>query len=228
MAAVGLHRNLPYDPVADFAPVAPIVLVPVTLAVTTKEFAPRTAADLVSLLRAYPGRFSYATNGVGSTSHIAMARFLSQTGTEAVHVPYRSGGATMAALLAGEAQMGIETPVTLMAPHRAGQLRCLFHATDERTPLLRDVPTAAETGFPNFRAYSWFGLSASAGTPAAIVDRMNAAVARALDDAALRQRYEELGLPPMRGYSPQGFGDYLRQEIATWVPIVRSLGVVAD
>jgi tripartite-type tricarboxylate transporter receptor subunit TctC len=154
-----------------------------------------------------------------------MARFLSQTGTDAVHVPYRSGGATMAALLSGEVQMGVETPSTLAAPHRTGQLRCLLHATDERTPVLPDVPTAAEAGFPDYKAYSWFGLAAPAGTPAAIVDAMNAAVARALDDAALRQRFEDLALPPMRGYTPQAFTEYLKQEIAIWVPIVRSLGV---
>lgn len=228
VAAIGLQRNLPYDPVADFAMVAPIVLVPVTLAVTVKDFQVQTARELVTVLKAHPGRLSYATNGVGSTSHIAMARFLSQTGTEAVHVPYRSGGATMAALLAGEVQMGVETPSTLAAPHRAGQLRCLLHAADERTPVLPDVPTAAEAGFPDYKAYSWFGLAAPAGTPAAIVDRMNAAVAQALEDAALRRRFEELALPPMRVTSPQAFGDYLRQEIATWVPIVRSLGVTAE
>lgn len=228
VAAVGLHRRLPYDPVADFAPVAPIVLVPVSFAVTTKDFAVRTATELVAALKANPGRFSYGTNGVGSTSHIAMANFLNQTGTEAVHVPYRGGGATMAAVLSGEVQMCMETPVTLAPPHRAGQVRCLFNATDQRSPLMPDVPTAAEAGFPNFTAYSWFGLAAPAGTPLAIIDRMNAAVTEALDDAALRQRYEDLALPPMRGYSPQAFGEYIRQEIATWVPIVRSLGVTVD
>jgi tripartite-type tricarboxylate transporter receptor subunit TctC len=228
VAAIGLHRSLPYDPVADFAMIAPIVLVPVTLAVTVKDLNIRTAAELVAMLKANPGRLSYATNGVGSTSHISMARFLSQTGTEAVHVPYRSGGATMAALLSGEVQMGVETPSTLAAPHRAGQLRCLLHASDERTPVLPDVPTSAEAGFPDYKAYSWFGLAGPAGTPATIVDRLNAAVAQALDDATLRQRFEDLALPPMRGYSPQAFADYLKQEIATWVPIVRSLGVTAD
>lgn len=228
VAAVGLHRRLPYDPVADFAPVAPIVLVPISFAVTAKDLNVRSAGELVAMLRAEPGKLSYGTNGVGSTSHIAMARFLNQTGTQAVHVPYRSGGATMAAVLAGEVQMCMETPSTLAAPHAAGQLRCLFNATDERTPLMPDVPTAAEAGFPEFKAYSWFGLAAPAGTPVTIVQQMNAAVARALDDPALRQRYEELALPPMRGYSPAAFGDYIRGEIATWVPIVRSLGVTVD
>jgi transposase len=105
-------------------------------------------------------------------------------------------------------------PRTLAAPHRAGQLRCLLHAADERTPVLPDVPTAAEAGFPDYKAYSWFSLAAPAGTPAAIGAAMNAVVALAFDDATLRQRYEDLALPPMRGYTPEAFADYLKQEIA--------------
>jgi tripartite-type tricarboxylate transporter receptor subunit TctC len=226
--AAGIYRNLPYDPIKDFAPVAPIVLVPICLAVTTKGYDIRTMPELVALMKANPGKLSYATNGIGSTSHISTANFLAQTGCEALHVPYRSGGASLTALLSGEVQIFADSPAILAPPHRAGAVRCLVNATDDRTPLIPEMPTSAEVGLPNFKAYSWFGLAGPAATPQPVVDRLSDAVAQCLADPALSRRFEELALPPMRGYTPARFGDYIKAEIDTWVPIVRSLGITSD
>lgn len=226
--ARGLPSPVPFDARRDLVAIAPTVFVPIALAITTRNFTPRTAADFVATLHAAPGRHQYGSSGIGTSGHIASATFCIRTNSQAVHVPYRGGGQVFAALTAGEIQFCSDIPSLLKGMHEGGQARVLFVATDQRSSLLPGVPTAAEAGIPGYKAYSWYGFFAPAGTPERIVARMAAATERALADPAIAARFEEMGTPAMRGFTPQRFAQYVREEIDYWEPEVRGLGIRAE
>lgn len=226
--AVGLYGpRLPYDPERDFVAVAPTVLVPICITVHP-SLGVTDLAGLIALLKAHPGKYAYGTGGAGGSAHIGAVAFLNAIGAEATHVPYRGSGPMLTDMLAGQVAMCFDTPALIAPHHASGRLRCLAVATAARSPLMPDVPTSAEAGLPDYRAYSWFGLFAPAGTPAPIVARMNGAVREAVLDPANRQRLEEQDLPPIMEGSPQQFAAFLRSELATWVPVVRASGATAD
>lgn len=232
LSPIGLARGLPapvpFDARRDLVAIAPTVFVPIALAATTRNFAPRTAREFVDAMKAAPGRYQYGSSGIGSSGHIASATFCIRTGTQAVHVPYRGGGQVFTALTSGEIQFCSDIPSLLKGMHDAGTARVLFVATDQRSSLLPDVPTAAEAGFPGYKAYSWYGFFGPAGTPQHIVDRMAAATEQALADPAINGRFEEMGTPAMRGYTPARFAQFVRDEIDLWEPAVRALGIRAE
>jgi tripartite-type tricarboxylate transporter receptor subunit TctC len=226
--AVGLYGSrLPYDPERDFVAVAPTVLVPICITVHP-SLGVTELAGLVALLKANPGKYAYGTGGAGGSAHIGAVAFLNAIGAEATHVPYRGSGPMLADMLAGQVTMCFDTPALIAPHHAAGRLRCLAVATASRSLLMPGVPTAAEAGLPGYRAYSWFGLFAPAGTPASIVERMNQAVREALLDPANRARLEEQDLPPIAEGSPAEFAAFLRRELESWVPVVRASGATAE
>lgn len=226
--AATLYANLPYDPVRDLAAVAPTIHVPLTLCVTTKGWNIRTAAELIETLRASPGRYQYGSNGVGATGHLASANFATRIGADVVHVAYRSGAQTIAALLAGEIHYMHDIYGLLQPHHQSGEARCLFVTAEERTPLMPDVPTMKEAGVPEYKAYSWFGLFAAAGTPKPIIDRMAQAVERALADPEIAARMNAMGTPPMLGWTPERFASFVAEEVETWRPLVQASGARVD
>ena len=224
--APGLPAPMPFDPIRDLTPIAPTVFVPICLAATQRGgIAPRTGAEFADLLRANPGRFQYGSSGIGTSGHIAAATFALKIGAQVVHVPYRGGGQVFAALQSGEIHYCCDIPSLLKPFHEAGTARILFTATDERSSLIPDIPTAREAGMPDYKAYSWYGFFGPAGLPRAIVERMAAATEQALSDPAISRRFEEMGTPAMRGWTPDRFAAYVREENATWVPLVRSLNI---
>ena len=226
--AATLYRNLPYDPVRDLAAVAPTIWVPLTLCVTTRGWDIRSAPQLIETLRAAPGRYQYGSNGVGATGHLASANFATRIGAQVEHVPYRSGAQTITALLAGEIHYMHDIYGLLQPHHQSGAIRCLFVTAEERTPLLPGVPTMREAGVPDYKAYSWFGLFTAAATPRPIVARMAAAVEHALADPAIAARMNEMGTPPMRGWTPERFAAFVQEEITAWRPLVEASGARAD
>lgn len=226
--AKGLYPNLPYDPVRDLTAVAPTNFIPICHSVTRKGLAVRDTAEWIQALKANPGKFSYGSSGIGSTGHLASANFLRSTGTEATHVPYRGAGAVFAALTAGEIQFNSDIPSLMLPFNQSGEVKTLFVATDTRSPLMPDVPTAAEVGLAGYQAYSWYGIFGPAGLPPAIVDRLARAIDTALADAAINQRLDALGTPAMRGYTPERFARYVAAEIDVWVPIVKASGATAE
>jgi tripartite-type tricarboxylate transporter receptor subunit TctC len=223
--APGLSAPMPFDPVRDLTPIAPTVFVPICMAITTRGVDARTATDFAAAMRARPGHFQFGSSGVGSSGHIAAATFAIKVGAQAVHVPYRGGGQVFAALQSGEIHYCMDIPSLLKPFHDAGTARILFTATDERSSLIPDIPTAREAGVPDYKAYSWYGFFGPAGLPRPIVDRMAAAVEQALSDPTLSRRFEEMGTPAMRGWTPERFAAFVREENATWVPLVRSLNI---
>jgi tripartite-type tricarboxylate transporter receptor subunit TctC len=226
--AIPLYGDrLPYDPVRDLVGVAPTVFIPIGMAASGR-LGVNNAAEFIALLRANPGRFSYGSAGAGTSGHIASSAFLSRIGATAEHVTYRNPGQTFLALQQGEIAFTSDIPSLLAPFHRAGTARLMFVATDERSPAAPDVPTAREVGLGDYKAYSWYGIYAPAGTPAPIVERMAAAIDEALATPAITERFDQMGTPAMRGWTPQRFADFLKSEIALWVPLVQASGARAD
>jgi tripartite-type tricarboxylate transporter receptor subunit TctC len=225
--AIGLYSRLPYDPVRDLVGVAPTVYIPIGMAASAK-LGVGNAQEFIALLRANPGKFSYGSAGAGTSGHIASSAFLSRIGATAEHVPYRNPGQTFLALQQGEIAFTSDIPSLLAPFHQAGTARLMFVATDERSPAAPDVPTAREVGLGDYKAYSWYGIYAPAGTPQPIVRRMAAAIEQALSDPAVARRFDEMGTPAMRGWTPERFADFLKSEIDLWVPLVRASGARAD
>jgi tripartite-type tricarboxylate transporter receptor subunit TctC len=213
--------------VKDLIGVAPTVFIPIGMAASGK-LGVNTAQEFIALLRANPGKYSYGSAGAGTSGHIASSAFLSRIGARAEHVPYRNPGQTYLALQQGEIAFTSDIPSLLAPFHREGTAKLMFVATDERSPAAPDVPTAREVGLGDYKAYSWYGIYAPAGTPDPIVRRMAAAVEQTLADPAIARRFEEMGTPGMRGWTPERFADFLKSEIELWVPVVRASGARAD
>jgi tripartite-type tricarboxylate transporter receptor subunit TctC len=225
--AIGLYSRLPYDPLKDLVSIAPTVFIPIGMAISAR-LGVDTAQAFIALLRANPGRYSYGSAGAGTSGHIASSAFLSRIGATAEHIPYRNPGQTYLALQQGEIAFTSDIPSILAPFHQAGTAKLIFVATDERSPSAPEVPTAREVGLGDYKAYSWYGIYAPAGTPRPIVERMAQAIEQALSDPAIGQRFDQMGTPAMRGWTPQRFEDFLKSEIDLWLPLVRASGARAD
>ena len=222
--AATLYPNLPYDPVKDLVAIAPTVYIPIGLSVTTRGLNVKTVAEFIAALKAAPGKFSYGSAGTGTTGHLASATFLQRTGTQGTHVAYRSPSEVYRALIAGEVQFNSDIPSIMATFHRAGQVRTLFVATEQRSPALPDVPTAAEVGLTDYKAYSWYGLFAPVGARTAVIERLASVTEQALKDPVIKSRLEEMGTPPMLGYTPNRFAQFVKDEVVLWGPMVKASG----
>jgi tripartite-type tricarboxylate transporter receptor subunit TctC len=197
------------------------------LSVTRKDFNVSSLQELIAEMRAHPGKLSFASNGTGATSHLAGANLLRLTGCQAEHVPYRSGAEAIMALVKGDVQWAFDIPALHGPHHRDGSIRTIM-ATPDRQPLIPDIPNNTEAGLPELKAYSWFGIFGPTGLPPAVVTKLSEAMAEALAAAAVRQRLEESGMPPMLDYTPVKFETFIKQEREFWPPIVRASGARAQ
>jgi len=221
-----LYPKLPYDPVKSFAPVAWVARVPNILVVSARSPI-KTLADLVAQARAKPGHLTYSSGGNGSAAHIAFEYLKLQAKFPMLHIPYRGTGPSVSDLMGGQVDATFTgSPVVL--PHvRSGQLRALAVSSVKRLPSLPDVPTVAECGFPGFDADQWYGVVAPAGTPAAVVARLNAEINKALQTPQVAQQLDGEGAVPVPG-SPQAFGELIAREMPRWAKVVRAGNVRAD
>jgi tripartite-type tricarboxylate transporter receptor subunit TctC len=226
--AKGLYEKLPYDPVKDLTAIAPTNFIPICHSVTRNGLDVKNTQEWIAVLKANPNKYSYGSSGVGSTGHIASANFLQRTGTVATHVPYRGAGQVFLAMVAGEVQFNSDIPSLMREYHNKGQVRIMFVATDERSSIIPDIPTAAEAGLPNYKAYSWYGIFGPAGLPQSVTDRMAAAIEEALRDPPINKRLEDMGTPAMLNYTPAKFAKYVSDEIDIWVPITKASGAKAE
>ncbi len=221
-----LYAHLAYDPLRDLAPIDLIALVPNILVVHPSVPA-STVQELVALLRARPGAYSYASGGAGSAAHLAVEYFKLVTGTDIVHVPYKGTGPALTDLLGGQVALTM-TGLPPLAPQiRAGKVRALAVAGSQRLAQMPQLPTVAEAGYPGFAATQWYGLLAPAGTPAAIIERLHAEVVRVVALPAVRARLEAEGAEPVDS-SPARFGTFIRSEIERWGKVVRDARIRVD
>ncbi len=221
-----LYGKLGYDPVRDFAPVAQISAAAYMLLVSAALPA-KTTGEFVALAQARPGGMSYASAGSGTGSHLATELFLSVAGIKIAHVPYKSGAAMITSVIADEVQMGFGGIPISLPQIRSGRVRALAVTTARRIAVAPDVPTFVDAGYPGAISTSWTGMLAPAGTPRAIVDKLNATLIEALRSPAVKSKLEEAGAETVGG-SPAAFGSYIEAELEKWRNVVRATGVKAE
>ena len=218
-----LYRKLPYDPVKDFAPISLATIVPYILA-AHPSLGANTFQEFISIARAKKKPISYGTAGTGNSTHLAMELLQIVTKIEIVHVPYKGTGQALTDLVAGHIQVSWGTmPPTL--PHvRAGRLKGLAVGSLQRAKAIPELPTVVELGYPGYEAGSWFGMLAPAGTPRAIVARLNKEVNKALAAPELNERFSAEGAEPAAN-TPEEFAAFIRAEIVKWGKVVKAAGI---
>lgn len=222
----GLYPKLRFDAIRDLTRVSQVVQVPHVIAVLP-SFPAKSLQGLVKAAQTRPGDVLYASAGPGSAMHLAGALFAAVTGTRLTHVPYKGGGATLTAVLSGEATTAFYTIETVLPQIRAGRLRALAVSTRARAPALPEVPTAMEAGYKDYEAIGWFGMMAPAGTPPAIVEQLSAEVGKAMASPAIRERATEQGATPV-GNQPAEFERFVRSEVVRWTRIIQQAGIKLD
>lgn len=214
-----VYPKLSFDIAKDLQPVTQVASNPLVLVVNPKVQA-KDFQRFVGLLKAQPGGFNYASVGPGSSNHLTAEYFKAVSGTFVTHIPYRGGGPAQQDLLGGQVEMMFLSAV-LAQPHvNAGRLRALAQTGAQRAPAYAEVPTVAESGYPGFEVNSWVGLLAPAGTPRAVVDRLQAEVRKAVTEPAFQQRLREQGLTGIAN-TPEQFAAVLRTEQDKWTRLVR-------
>ncbi len=230
--ARAMFDRLPFDPVADFTPVALVGQVPMIMLVN-RDFPARNLRELIDLVRANPGRFDYASSGNGGAVHLASELFLHMAGGPGTplrmnHIAFRGSSAAMPDILAGRIPMIIEVAAGAIPHMQRGQLRPFAISTRERSSLAPDVPTFQEAGVPGYEAYTWHMALVPNGTPAPVVAAINAAVNRALENANVQTRLRDLAMEVTRGSTPASAAQFLASEMAKWEPIIRAAGIRAE
>jgi tripartite-type tricarboxylate transporter receptor subunit TctC len=218
-----LHPRLSYDPIRDFAPVTLIASAPAVLVVHPSVQA-ASVAELTALAKANPGKLNYASNGNGSSAQLAAVLFESMAGVRMMHVPYKGVSQALVDLVSGEVQLMFGTIVAISPHIKAGRLRALAVTGKSRSALLPQVPTLAEAGLPGYEAGSWYGILAPAGTPGAIVARLNAEINQAVRQPEVRERLAAEGAETLGG-TPEEFALHIKAELARMGKLMREAGI---
>src|ERR1700726_1969616 len=221
---VSLYPKLGYDPATDFAPISLVALQP-NLLVVSRELPVKTLAELIAYAKANPGQLNFGSSGVGTSQHLAGELFKRRAGVDIVHVPYR--GDAMIDLVGGRLQMMFETLPVSLSYAQSGQLRAIAITVDERSKMLPNVPTVSEAGLPGFISRGWLGVAAPANTPKPIIDRLNAAIRKALETPSVADRLTELGLQ-IKATSPSEFATFIDQEINDYRNVITSAKITID
>ena len=221
-----LFAEKPYQLLRDLVPVAPVNYSDLVMVVHPSVPA-NTLQEFIALAKSRPGALNYASSGPGTPYHMAGELFKSMAGVDIVHVPYKGSSGARTDILGGQVQMMFDA-ITTMAPNvRAGKLKALGTSGKQRSSVLPDVPTIAEAGVPGYEAVIWLGIMAPAGTPKAIVERLNVEITRALNAPEMRQAWQQQGAVPM-SMSPDEFGRFLRDDIEKWARVVKISGAKPD
>nr|WP_145551643.1 tripartite tricarboxylate transporter substrate binding protein [Variovorax boronicumulans] len=221
-----LVKSVPYDATKDFDYISVPVQAPNVLVASPKQ-KERTLAEVIALLKANPGKVSFASSGNGSSDHLSAEVFWQQSGTEGLHVPYKGGAPAINDLLGGQVDFSFQN-VNAVLPHiKAGKLHAIAVTGDKRSPVLPDVPTLAEAGVKGAEVYSWQGLAAPKGLPAAVKDKLAKAAVAAINDPAVKQRMVEQGLEIV-GSTPAEFTAFQAKEWARWKTLIDTRKISAD
>ncbi|ARP95607.1 ABC transporter substrate-binding protein [Bordetella genomosp. 13] len=221
-----MFKNLDWDPVRDFAPVAMLVVSPHVVAVHP-SVPVKTLKEYVEYARANPGKLNYATSGNGSVPHVGMELFKQTNKIQVVHVPYKGAGPAVQDVLAGNVESIVATLPSVASFVNAGKLKALAVASKTRSPLLPDVPTAAEAGFPGFELEAWVALFAPAKTPQPAIDKLSSAVRDALKDPSVVRSLDAAGAQPSY-LSPADLAKQVDADIAHWQPVIRNANIKVD
>jgi tripartite-type tricarboxylate transporter receptor subunit TctC len=222
-----LYKRLPFDVEADFTPIAPMVDVSNVLTINPDIIDVKTVKEFIEKVKANPGKYNYASTGNGTGTHLAFADFIARTGVNMVHVPYKGGPEALAAVVKGDVCCIFNQVQSVLGQWKAGKVRLLGVTTKTRVSAVPDVPTVAEAGVPGYESYIWFGLHGPKGMDPQVVNALNAAVKKAVDTPAVRQRLLELGNTP-RYETPEQFRATVKADRAAWAVVVKQSGASVD
>ena len=221
-----LYDKLGYDPQKDFEPVGLIAKVPNILVVNPK-LPVKTLSDYVRVAKEQPKGLTFASSGSGSSIHLSGEMFKMVSKGNMLHVPYRGSAPAVADLIGGQVDSMFDNAPSALPHVQSGRLRAVAITSAKRSPLMPDVPTIAESGFPGFDVQSWFGLAAPAGTPKAVVERLNAELNKAIAHPEVRKRFSDLAATPETG-SPEQFRSFIAAETKRWQEVVKASGAKAN
>jgi tripartite-type tricarboxylate transporter receptor subunit TctC len=221
-----LYRNLSFDPAKDFAPIARVVVTPL-VAVVPAALPVKSLADFIALAKSKPGELNFGSGGNGNINHLAGELLKMQTGTKIQHIPYKGSAPALSDLVAGRIQLMIDGGNVVQPFVTAGTVRAIAMTGEQRAASAPTVPTAREAGLPDFVIYGWQGVLAPAGTPADVIERLNADIGKALADPALKARLSGQGTEPAFS-SAADFRAFIAAENKRWGDVVRNANITVD
>jgi tripartite-type tricarboxylate transporter receptor subunit TctC len=222
-----LYKKLSFDVEADFTPIAPLADVPNVLTVNPAVVDAKSVKEFIAAVKAAPGKYNYGSTGNGASTHLGFAQFTAVAGVEMVHVPYKGSPEAVQAMVTGETCCMFAQVQTVLGQWKAGKLRLLGVSTKERVGILPDVPTVAEAALPGFENVTWYGILGPKGLDAKIVERVNAAVRKAQENPALREKLSGIGTSA-RSETVEQFRATLKSDRAKWGEIVKASGAKVD
>jgi tripartite-type tricarboxylate transporter receptor subunit TctC len=222
-----LYKKLAYDPDRELQVLAIVTDLP-SIMVVHPAVPAKTVAEFVAYAKHNPGKLNFGSAGTGGVGHLSGEIFKLMAGIEMTHVPYKGAGPALADLISGHIQATFETVGTALPPIRAGLLRPLGVSSTERIPDLPDLPTIAESGYPDYRTTVWFGAAAPAGVPGEIAEVVRASLNRALEDVAFREALTKVGFYPQRPRSEAAIKEFVDADRARWSAVIKKLGITLD
>ena len=221
-----LIKKMPFDSEKDLVPVSLVSIV--TLVLTVHPSVPaRSVKELIALAKSKPGSLNYGSAGNASANHLATERFNYMTGTKMVHIPFKGGGPAVISIVSGETAILMATIPSSIQHFETRRLIPLGVTSLKRNAALPNIPSIAEAGVPGYEAIEWNGVMVPAGTPAAVITRLNQALAKALAIPEVKERIVALGADPV-GSSPEEFGTFIRGEFATWSKVIKEVGITVE
>jgi tripartite-type tricarboxylate transporter receptor subunit TctC len=221
-----LYKNMTYDAAKDLAPVLYVASITNVL-IVPPDFPAKSVAELIALAKKEPGKLSFASSGAGASTHMTAELFKAMTGTDILHVPYKGSGPAMPDLMAGRVHMMFENAPGAVSHIRAGKLRALAQTGLKRSKALPDVPTVAESGVPGYESLSWSGIAVAAGTPRAVIEKLNRDLNAVLAMPEMRQKIEEQGAEVIGG-PPEAFSKHIQAEREKWSRVIRTANIVVN
>jgi tripartite-type tricarboxylate transporter receptor subunit TctC len=223
---VSLYRNVPYDPIRDLAPVEEMATG--TMAVTLNPAVPaRTLKELVAYAKANPGKLAYGSPGVGTPQHLATELFKSTAGIDLLHVPYKGSAGAITGLLSGDVAVMFNALHAVLPQVKAGKISAIAVGGPKRSRVAADIPTFAESGYPDFDVDFWYGLLAPAATPREIIAKLNQDITQILNTPEMRETLSSQGLEPVTG-TPEQFGALIKDDLARWANVIKAAGITAE
>jgi tripartite-type tricarboxylate transporter receptor subunit TctC len=223
VVAPSVYQKLEYDPVRDFAPIGLMAVTPYLLVVNPGVPA-KNLKELVELMRSQPGKLNYASAGIGSTTHLAMEMLKGASQTYALHIPYNGNGPAATAVMAGQVEILFGSLPAVLPHAKSGRVRALAVGTPKRSPSLPEVPTVAESGYAGFDASLWLALMAPAGTPAALIERLNKELIAAVGSKETREALDKNGAEPITS-TPAELAAMIQDGVSKYAKVVKDAGV---
>ena len=223
---VSLSRNVPYDPVRDFAPVTLVASQQLVL-LANSGFAAKSVQELIQLAKAKPGQIAYASAGNGSGGHLSAELLKLLAGIDLLHVPYKGSAPALVDVISGQVPLTMISVITGLPQVKSGRLRALAVSGAHRSPAMPDVPTMTEAGVRGYESNTWYGVLAPKATPRPIVMKRNAEIVAIIRLPELKDRLLAEGAEPI-GNTPEQFGEFIKSEIAKWGKVIRAAGIKAE